>query len=308
MIAQSSSNALGQEVVDILELPFEKHLFPEGIAIDPISERTFLNSLKHNKIVSIGFDGKNAVETVSSNEHGYLSGFGMTVKGDTLYALGNSLPKENNKSILLLLDIRSNQLIKSYTLDGPDFIYLNDIAIGTNGNVYITDSESANIYTLNRSIDTLEVFYSHEEIKHSNGIAISPDNTLLYLASYTSGLRILDISTKTLINLPNDHKGIDGLKFYDNSLIGIVNARRDSDENGVYQFVLNGQRSKITAERKIYRLRRKDDIPTTFAIHDNLLFFVEDSQIDNFNQDSNEIIDTTKLEPYRLVKLNLSGF
>jgi len=301
-----SSNTIGQNVIDIVELPFEKDLFPEGIAISHTSKRIFLNSLKHNKIVSVDLNGKNATLTLPSHEHGYLSGFGMTIKGDTLYALGNSLPKINNTSILLLLEISSGKLIKSYSLDNPDFIYLNDIAISSNDNVYITDSESNNIYTINESIDQLEVFYSNDEIRHPNGIAISPDNEFLYLATYTSGIRILNIKTKSLINHSNNHKGIDGMKFYNNSLIAIVNSRRESEKNGIYQFSLNENQNEIRTEKRIHRFGQENDIPTTFAIYNDFLFFVEDSQMDNFNQNTNEIIDNTKLEPYRLVKLRLS--
>ncbi len=37
----------------LIELPFEKDLIPEGIAINARSEKLYLNSLKHHKIVSI---------------------------------------------------------------------------------------------------------------------------------------------------------------------------------------------------------------------------------------------------------------
>jgi WD40 repeat protein len=284
-----------------VELKFEKNLIPEGIAVDAKSEKVYLNSLTLNKIVCSNLDGSNPEDFLKENVYDYLSGFGMTIKGNTLFALGNSLPKENNASILLLLDIASGDLIESYKLNNSEFIYLNDIAISSQGDVYITDSESNNIYTVNNSTDDLEVFFSSDEIKHSNGIAISKDDKHLYFASYTSGIRILDIATKKLVNQPNDHKGIDGMKFYKNSLIGMVNARRDASENGVYRFYLNEELSEIVRKEKLMDFRRSSDIPTTFDLIEDTMYFVADSQMDILDQQTNTIIDASKLENYRLI-------
>ncbi|MEX0313470.1 MAG: SMP-30/gluconolactonase/LRE family protein [Allomuricauda sp.] len=291
-----------------IELAFEKDLIPEGIAVHTKSEKVYINSLKKNKIVRCNLDGSSPEEFIDSNQYGYLSGFGMTIKGDTLFALGNSLPKINNKSILLLLDVTTGKLIKSYPLNIPDFIYLNDIAIGSNGNIYITDSESTNIYTVNKTTEKLEIFFSNEEIKHSNGIAISPDDKLLYFASYTSGIRILDIATKRLVNQPNDHKGIDGMKFYKNSLVGIVNSRRDKTQNGVYRFFLNEESSEVLRQEKLQNFFQVSDIPTTFDLHGDVMYFVTDSQLDNLDQENITILDPSKLENYRLSVSNLKHF
>lgn len=289
-----------------IDLTFEKDLIPEGIAVDMHSGKLFINSLKHDKIVQSDLDGTNAKDFIQSHEYGYLAGFGMTVKGNILYALGNSLPKKNNKSILLLLDIPSGDLIKSYPLNDSEFIYLNDIAISNHGTVFITDSETNNIYSINPSRDCLEVFYSNDEIKHSNGIAISDDDKYLYFASYGSGVRVLDIATKKLVNQSNEHKGIDGMKFHENSLITIINSKRDSSENGVYKFQLDKQGSNIVGQEKLMAFRHDSDIPTTFDLVEDKMYFIADSQMDVLNQETLEIIDASKLDDYQLIihKLN----
>lgn len=288
-----------------VDLAFEKDLIPEGFAIDAQAKKVYLNSLKLNKIVRCNLDGSNAEDFIASNQYGYLSGFGMMVRGDTLFALGNVLPKKGNKSILLLMCISTKKPIATYTIENEQFIYLNDLAVDSKGTVYITDSESSDIYTVNKATGSLEVFFSHDEIKHCNGITVSPDDKLLYLASYTSGIRILDITTKKLVNLPNDHKGIDGMKFHKNNLFAIVNARRDPSLNGVFQYVLNGKGKEIQSSKKIREFEDPSDIPTTFAIYGDSMYFVSDSQLDNFDQESNEIIAPEKLENYRLVHQKL---
>ena len=302
LILLTTTTCPAQTQADRVRLKFQKDLTPEGIAIDSISQKIYINSLRHNKIVRCDFDGSNPEDFIFENQHGYLPGFGMTIKGDTLFALGNTLPKSKNKSILLLLNTRTGQLIKSYSIDNSDFIYLNDLAVGPNGKLYITDSENDNIYTLNTEKDVLEVFFSHPEIKHPNGIAISPDGKLLYLATYTSGIRILDLDSKKLVNAPNDFKGIDGMKFYKNSLLTIVNGRRNADQNGLFRFYLDKSSTKIIKQEKLDSFQDSTDIPTTFALFKGHMFFVSDSQLDNLNQETNEIIDPSKLEEYLLIK------
>ncbi|MCL6266807.1 SMP-30/gluconolactonase/LRE family protein [Flagellimonas myxillae] len=297
--------ASAQEVTNAVPLHFEKDLIPEGIAVDLQNQKLFINSLRYDKIVRCNLDGSHPEDFIKSGEHGYLSGFGMTIMGDVLYALGNSLPKPKNESILLLLHIETGELINSYKLEEAGFAYLNDLAVSSKGNLYITDSESNKIYTVNPKKGELEVFYAHDELKHCNGIAISNDDKYLYFASYTSGLRVLDIASKTLVNQPNNFKGIDGLKFHQNSLVAIVNTKRDATQNGVYQFQLNQKLMEITGEEKIWNLRNESDIPTTFAINNGCMYFVADSQLDNLDQENIVIFDESKLENYTLVKVPL---
>ncbi len=289
-----------------VKLNFQKDLIPEGIAIDPVSQKVYLNSLFKNKIVRSNLDGTQPEVFIESNQYGYLSGFGMTIKGDTLFALGNSHTDPDNQSILLLLNVSTGQLINTYLLKNLDKSYLNDLAVDHNGNFYITDSEHSAIYTQNKKNGHLEIHFSNPEIQHPNGITVSDNGQYLYIASMKSGIRILDIATKKLINFPNDHKGIDGMKFYKNTLICIVNARRDPEKNGIFQFTLNKSGTKITGQSKLESFENPTDIPTTFAIHKNHMYYVADSQMDMFDETSDQIIDTSKLEDYRLIRLNLN--
>lgn len=287
------------------KLHFEKDLIPEGIAIDAVSEKLYINSLHKNKIVSSNLDGSDPKDFIQEGEFGYLPGFGMTIKGDTLFALGNSHGTPHNQSILLLLDISSGQLIKRYFLKSLEKTYLNDIAVDSNGKFFISDSEGSDIYSQNDKTGQLEIFFSDESIIHTNGIAISEDDRYLYLATVGSGIRVLDLFSKKLVNQPNEFKGIDGLKFYKNTLIAIVNGRRDIEKNGVFQYNLNKESSEIVTTFKLMAFENPTDIPTTFAINDGYMYFVADSQMDLWNDSTNTIIDTPKLEAYRLFRKKL---
>jgi len=299
-------NSCNRVTSELITLNFEKDLIPEGIAIDSESKTVFLNSLRKNKIVKCKLDGSNPAEFIKSDQHNYLSGFGMTIKGDTLFALGNSLPKNNNKSILLLLNLKTGNLINSYSINDSTFIYLNDLVISSNNDIYITDSESNIIYTIQSSNGKLEIFLKNDEIAHSNGITISDDGKYLYLASYKTGIRIIDLKSKSILNEPNlDFTGIDGMKYYKNSLIAIVNAKRDTNQQGVFRYYLNKNKTAIIRKEKIVSYGEHFIIPTTFDIVDGYIYYIINSQMDNFNQESNQIIDNSKLERYLLMKMKI---
>ncbi len=290
----------------LTQLPFEKDLIPEGIAVDAKNQKVFFNSLRRNTIVRCNLDGSQPEEFLEPNGYDYLSGFGMTVKGDTLYALGNSLPKKNNTSILLLLHRETGALLDSYKLNDTTTIYLNDLAVGAQGEVYITDSESDAIYTLNHTTNQLEVFFQHPEIQYSNGIALSDAGTLLYLASYAHGIRILDLKKKELVNEANLYKGIDGMKYYNHHLVAIVNGNRDGTKNGVYCYRLSDDGRAIETQERVMALQDPSAIPTTLDIAKDTLYCIGDTQLDNFNQETNQIIDPSLLKPYYLIQLNLT--
>jgi hypothetical protein len=288
-----------------ITLNFQKDLIPEGITINTKTQTIFLNSLRHGKIVSCNLDGSNPQNFITDNQYGYLSGFGMFVKGDTLYALGNSLPKKNSKSILLLMNVKTGNFISSFSPKDTTFKYLNDLAVASNGDVFITDSESNKIYTIQAQKAILEVYLETDEVKNSNGITISDDGKYLYLASDKKGIRIVERQTKRIINQPNqDYTGIDGLKFYKNSLIGIVNAKK-GDENGVYRYFLDKEITSITRKEKIFSFKDESKISTTFSISDGYMYFVMNTQIDNLDSESGQIIDENKLEAYQLMKYRI---
>lgn len=292
---------------ELLTLNFEKDLFPEGIALDPITKTIFINSLRYHKIMKCGLDGSNPESFIGSNQYGYLSGFGMTVKGDTLFALSNSLPPTRSQSLLLLLNTKTGSLINSYSPVDTTFKYLNDLTVTSQGDIFITDSESNKLYTIQHSTGTLEVFLESDAISNSNGITISDDQRYLYLAS-GKGIRVLDKSSKTILNESNPtYNGIDGLKYYENSLIGIVNGKKNREDHGVYRYFLNKENTAIVRVEKLISFDNTFKVPTTFAIFEDHIYFIVNSQIDNYDGELNQILNDAKLEPHILMKLRIDS-
>lgn len=296
----------GNQEPELIPLKFEKDLIPEGIAVNGLTKMIYLNSLKSNKIVTSSIDGNNPKTFLETNKYGYLPGFGMTIQGDTLYALGNSLSGDSNKSVLLLLQLSTGDLIESYSINDSNFRYLNDLAITSNNEIFITDSESNKIYKIQRPNKTLEIYLDSEKTPNSNGITISRNSKHLYLAT-AKGIGIIDIKSKRIVNEPNEtFSGIDGLKFYKNNLYGIVNIWvSDTSKNGLFKYVLNESGTEILKKQKIVEFTNDFNTPTTFDIVDGHIFFITNTQLDNYDGATNSVLDLDKLQSYRLMKIKV---
>ena len=74
------------------------------------------------------------------------------------------------------------------------------------------------------------------------------------------------------------------------------------DKNGVFRYYFDDKRATIIRKEKIVPFDSTFNIPTTFTIFDPHLYFIINTQIDNINEETNQIIDTQKLESYILMK------
>lgn len=289
-----------------VELAFEMDLFPEGIAFDKKRNCIYLSSLKHSKIVSYNLTTGTHQTLLESGEHGYLPGFGMIVKADTLYALGNSLRQNDKRSILLMLDLNSGDYIDSYSPTDSNKMYLNDLVVSPDNIIYMTDSESNKIFKIQRPHKSVEVFLDSETVSHCNGISLSTDNSKLYLAS-EKGIGIIDIATKSILNpLHADFMGNDGLKYKDGYLLGLVNIwQSDPSKNGIFKYDLNPAGDSITNKVKLLSFDEAFKIPTTFDHKGEEIFFIKNTQLDNFEEETRAIVDDNKLEPYILMNMSI---
>ena len=88
-------------------------------------------------------------------------------------------------------------------------------------------------------------------------------------------------------------------------MIGIVNAKK-GDENGIYQYFLNKESTSITRKEKIFSFKDESKISTTFSISSDYMYFVLNTQVDNLDSETGQIIDENKLETYQLIRFRIN--
>jgi DNA-binding beta-propeller fold protein YncE len=131
-------------------------------------------------------------------------------------------------SALFQYDLTTARLVKAYWVKNTDGKHLlNDVALTTSGDVFVTDSDASLVWRLAKGGDALEVFVGPGTFIYPNGIALAPDEKRLYVADFKHGLAVVDLSTKATRPLPHPASvstaGIDGLYAVASDLVAVQN-------------------------------------------------------------------------------------
>ncbi len=287
----------------------EKDLIPEGITYSKTTNYFYISSIKKKKIVQIDAETGDFKDFNSSDLHNtrYLGMFADDTRNN-LWACGNISNDSTSSSTVSKFNLKTGALIKSYRYnDTADCIY-NDLVLDKSGNVYFTNTNAQTIYKIDKETDSVSIFFDGPEIIYPNGITISPDNKYLYIASNDLGIRILDIENieiKGEASAKDISFGIDGLKYYKNSLIGLQNEVKKRSDRKISRYFLDDTGTKITETKIIDQDNSYFDIPTTFVIFSDIVYLIANSQMGNIDFSNYEIRDTSALDDVLILKYKL---
>jgi hypothetical protein len=140
---------------------------------------------------------------------------------------------------------------------------------------------------------------------YPNGITLSGDGTLLFVADILGVLRV-DLRTDESADVdPGVHNslcGIDGLYWNRGELVGV---QYGTGEYRGMRWKLSENSRKVTASETLeYRTDLVND-PTTGAVLGDNFYFIANSGIYNLEED--KIVDPAKLEPVYIAVVPLSG-
>jgi hypothetical protein len=268
----------------------EKDLIPEGIAHDPETGAFYVGSLHKRKIVRIDKAGK-ASDFTASGQDGLWDVLGLRVDPATrtLWACSGAGPSSgelDGTSSLFRYSLATGKYLGRYDLPGRPHL-CNDIALGRNGEVFLTDSKGGILYHL-RPQDAeyrLETLVGPGTFIYPNGIAISPDLSKLFVADFKKGLSIVDVFTRQVRPLPHPERvhvaGIDGLYFHRGSLLAVQNS---AGTERVVRFRLNAALDAIEGEEVLESRNPLFDIPTTGVPVGGALAVLANSQLDRLDE------------------------
>jgi len=288
----------------------EPDLIPEGIAWDPKTRTLFVSSLAKHKIVAIAPDGA-VRDFVPPGRDGLPLVLGMKVDGEgrSLWACtAEGDPAEGTnaarRSYLFRFDLATGKTLgKIPSPEGGKHLF-NDLALASGGDAYLTDSEEGSVYRLRAGADAVERLLPAGSFIYPNGIALSDDGRLLYIA-HAAGIAVRDLSTGALFPLsaPDDVSlaGIDGLSFRRGALIGVQNGTRP---HRVTLFALTPALDRVTGARVLERGNPLFDIPTTGAVAGDAYFFMANTQLRALGP-GGVVKEPEKRKPVVILKLDL---
>lgn len=219
------------EVFVVIE---DTNIQPEGIAWDPQTSRLFISSF-NGAIWQVGTDG--AIAPFAGPDAGLREVAGLKVDPGRrlLWAASSVFPDafgiegepkpDAGLTAVFAFDLDSGRKLRECPLDErPAMHGFNDMALAANGDVYVSDSPASIVWMLPAGECRLERVLHDSRMGFPNGIALSADDTRLYVA-HIEGLSVIDLNSRrrTQLEVPADAavNSMDGLVRDGHDLIGI---------------------------------------------------------------------------------------
>jgi len=228
-----------------------------------------------------------------------------------LWVASSSIPEiadfkkeEDSQAAVFQYDLKTKKLVKKYSPTDNQKHVFGDLTLNSKGEVFITDSVSPNIYRISSDKGTLENFLTGPFVS-LQGIAFSSDEKFCFVSDYSQGIFKIDLATKTItkLSIPANATllGVDGIYFYQGSLIAVqngVNPRR------VVKLSLDSKFNQIESLTILTSSKEALPDPTLGTVVGTDFYFHANAQWNNFDRSSN-IFPLDKFTEPTLVKIKL---
>jgi DNA-binding beta-propeller fold protein YncE len=304
-ILAQSCNDPGKRSSYILDEP---DLVPEGIAYSETNNKFYLTSIAKLKIITVNEETGEQEDFISPGAYHFPAGAGIYADDERkqLHAVGGYYTHPDSISSLFTFDLNTKELLNKYDVTDEGAHFLNDMTLDKAGNIYMTDSKSSAVYTLEKGGKALFLFFRSEEIPNPNGITISDDDSKLYIAT-SKGVRIMDKNTKSILNEADTtsiSRGIDGLEFYKKNLYAVQNGVESNGPN-FRKLLLNKNQDKIRGFKLIDSNNPEMDLPLTFCIVHNNAVVIGNSNLQFLDQGNFTFHEKDSLKKTRLLIYDL---
>jgi CubicO group peptidase (beta-lactamase class C family)/DNA-binding beta-propeller fold protein YncE len=282
----------------------ERDLVPEGTAWDPATGSVLVGSLNKSKVVAIGPDGS-VTDRVPRGTAGLASVAGIhvdSVRG-TLWVTSNARydePSDTTPSTLYAFDAATGRLRARYASPLRRG-FLNDITTSPDGTVFITDTRHDQLWTLRPGREVLEPFSPAGRVTGGNGITISSDGRVLFLAQRDQVTVIpLDGGMPWRLAVPDSVTipSIDGLAYADGALI----AHHPLRFSRIARYRLDPEMRSVIG-RELFESSAPDiRTSTTGEIAGEHYVYIGNGQIDRMNEGT---LDSATMQPVRMYRIPL---
>ena len=285
----------------------EIDLHPESVTFDPGSGFFYISSMRKRKVVRYDPKDQTVEDWITTADLRDLYGvMGMKVSpdGNYLWLCSSPLPEmegfDNNGRYtpsVFKISLSDKSKYDQYAL--PVDAVPGDLVLSENGNCYVSDSAIPRIFMIKKN--RAQIFYDGQEtLVNLQGITLNKNT--LFIADYLLGVHWMSLTDKepqpVSIDPPNNLAGVDGLYFYQNSLITV--------QNGVYHYRIG--RYYLDDQNKILNFEFYEkaseylDEPTLGVITDDRLYFVANSPW-KYYEESRLLTDKIKTPQIRYLDL-----
>ena len=301
----------------------QKDLIAEGIAYDPADDAFYVSSTYRRKIVRVDREGR-ASDFTTDGQEGLWGVLGMEVDArrrvlwaasanadDTFMAGADAASL--GRTGLFRYDLKTRGLLGKHVIGGPgERHFFNDLVVAKGGDAYVTDSTAGAVYRVSPERDAPEPIVPAGAFVYPNGIALSADERVLYVAHYT-GISVVDLKTRAVRSLrppvpTNDAgaagpalTGIDGLVFHDKSLVGVQGL---AEVERIVRFHIGPEEDRVERVSVLERNHATFLLPTTGVVARGAFHVIANSQLRSFDTDG-RIFPPEKLQETVVLRMPL---
>jgi hypothetical protein len=276
-------------------------LFPEGLAVDALKGLFYMGSMHRKKIVKFRLTA-GVTDFVGQDVYDLspVGGVHVDPSDHTVWASTDAGVRQRPE--LLHFDVQG-KILERYASPGKMPYDLNDLVLRGEREIFTTDTEGHHVYRFDRVSHTFANMNLWRPVFYPNGIALSSDCNLLFVADMLGVIRV-DLRTNESADVgPGTHNtlsGIDGLYWYNGQLVGV---QYGTGEYRVMRWKLSPDGREVTASETLeYHTDLVSD-PTTGAILNGAFYFIANTGIYNLRDD--KIVDPAKLEPVHIAVVPL---
>jgi sugar lactone lactonase YvrE len=176
----------------------------ESVLYDPSGKQLFVSCINGAPTEKNGLGFIALLQPDGSiKEHKWLTGLnapkGLGLHGNTLYV--------TDIDQLVLIDIRNAEILERLDIEGASF--LNDVAIGADGKVYFSDSDTGYIWVYS---DGMLSAWITEGLQRPNGLFVEEDRVLL-TSSGSEDLKVIDLSSGSMETVSTGIGHGDGIAY-----------------------------------------------------------------------------------------------
>jgi hypothetical protein len=282
-------------------------LIPEGIAYDERAQALYVGSIAKGEIIRMR-NGEQ--ETFADRSNGLVHVLGLAIDQRTrrLYAVNTSAlstaAERPMRNEVIAFDLEKGREVTR--ISAPDAGQFNDLAIGADGFIYVTDSQRGAVYR-GRVSDggALAPLVAPGSLGGANGITRGEGDALF--VAHATGVARVDAKSGAVVPLVNDTRetvaAIDGLYWGHGTLFGIQNA---TNPGRVIQIELDEPRTRVMRVRTLLSHHHPAlNEPTTGAFAGDRLLVLANSYVGELDETA-KIRDRSVLRDPVVISVNLS--
>ena len=276
----------------VLRQTTDSTLWPEGVDHDPRTGDFYVASVRRRTIVRVAPDGSTRELWPSgARDLGALLGVRVDAARERIWATTSGLKQtegyvaaDSAIAALLRIDARTGRIERRWDLPVVAGGHvLGDVALGPEGEVYVTDSNEPVLYRLRPGADTLDRFRD-PLFRGLQGMAVTPDGRFVYVADYAHGLlrvRVSDGEVVRLTDAPGSTSlGCDGIALHRGAIVAVQNGVAPAR---IVRFSLNAAGDAIVEARVLDQQPALAPEPTIGTIAADRFVYVANSQWETYD-------------------------